>query len=109
MSGTAAGGVSVRVALIGMGRMGRALDALAPERGCEVVARLDAAEMSNGITAADLRGAQVAIAGSETDAGNQTSRRMPLRIVIDPPADSAIRTSCPDRLGESTLQPSSPA
>jgi len=61
VNGTAAGGVSVRVALIGMGRMGRALDALAPERGCEVVARLDAAEMSNGITAADLHGAQVAI------------------------------------------------
>ena len=51
----------VRIALIGMGRMGRALDALAPERGCEVVARLDAAEMSRGIAAADLHGAQVAI------------------------------------------------
>ncbi|MDQ8158800.1 MAG: 4-hydroxy-tetrahydrodipicolinate reductase, partial [Gemmatimonadota bacterium] len=57
----AAGGVPVRVALIGMGRMGRALGALAPERGCDVVARLDAAEMSRGITAADLRGAEVAI------------------------------------------------
>ncbi|WP_309672317.1 dihydrodipicolinate reductase C-terminal domain-containing protein [Gemmatimonas sp.] len=54
-------GLPVRVALIGMGRMGHALDALAPERGCTVVARLDAAEMSNGITAADLHGAQVAI------------------------------------------------
>jgi len=57
----ATAGVPVRVALIGMGRMGRALDALAPERGCEVVARLDAAEMSRGITAADLRSAEVAI------------------------------------------------
>jgi 4-hydroxy-tetrahydrodipicolinate reductase len=54
-------GAPVRVALIGMGRMGRALDALAPERGCEIVARLDAAEMSHGITVADLRGAAVAI------------------------------------------------
>ena len=61
MSGVAAGGAPVRVALIGMGRMGRALDALAPERGCEVVARLDAAEMSHGISVADLHGAQVAI------------------------------------------------
>lgn len=61
MSRAAAGGAPVRVALIGMGRMGRALDALAPERGCDVVARLDAAEMSRGITAADLRGAEVAI------------------------------------------------
>lgn len=54
-------GAPVRVALIGMGRMGRALDALALERGCTVVARLDASEMTNGITAADLHGAQVAI------------------------------------------------
>ena len=51
----------MRVALIGMGRMGRALDALAPERGCEIVARLDAAEMAHGVTAGDLHGAQVAI------------------------------------------------
>ncbi len=61
MNRAATAGVPVRVALIGMGRMGRALDALAPERGCDVVARLDAAEMSRGITAADLRGAEVAI------------------------------------------------
>ncbi len=51
----------VRVALIGMGRMGRALDTLAPERGLQVVARLDAAEMARGLTAGDLNGAQVAI------------------------------------------------
>lgn len=53
--------VPVRVALVGMGRMGRALDALATERGCEVVARLDAPEMSRGLSAADLNNAQVAI------------------------------------------------
>lgn len=51
----------VRVALVGMGRMGRALDTLAGERGCEVVARLDAAETSRGLTVADLHGAEVAI------------------------------------------------
>ncbi len=51
----------VRVALIGMGRMGRALDALAPDRGLEVVARLDAPEMMRGLQRADLNGAQVAI------------------------------------------------
>jgi len=51
----------VRVALVGMGRMGRALEALAPERGCEVVARLDAPEMARGVTRDDLAGAQVAI------------------------------------------------
>ncbi len=41
--------------------MGRALEALAPERGCEVVARLDAPEMARGLTVAALGGAQVAI------------------------------------------------
>ncbi len=51
----------IRLALVGMGRMGRTLDALAAERGCEVVARLDAAEMARGITHDDLAGAQVAI------------------------------------------------
>lgn len=51
----------VKIALVGMGRMGRALDALAVERGCEVVARLDAAEMTRGLTVADLGGASVAI------------------------------------------------
>ena len=61
MSETPASGLPVRIALIGMGRMGRALDALAPERGCRVVARLDAAEMTTGVSAADLHGAQVAI------------------------------------------------
>lgn len=58
MSATAA---AVRVALVGMGRMGRALEALAGERGCEVVARLDAAETARGLTLADLNGAQVSI------------------------------------------------
>ena len=48
------------------------------------------ARVESYVADAKIRGAQVAIAGSETDAGNQTSRRMPLRIVIDPPADSAI-------------------
>lgn len=52
---------AVRVALVGMGRMGRALEQLAPERGCEIVARLDAPEMARGLTTAELNGAQVAI------------------------------------------------
>lgn len=51
----------VRVALVGMGRMGRALDALSAERGCEVVARLDAVATSRGLTTADLNGAHVTI------------------------------------------------
>ncbi len=52
---------AVRIALVGMGKMGRALDVLAGERGCEVVARLDVAEMERGLAAADLNDAQVAI------------------------------------------------
>lgn len=51
----------VRIALIGMGRMGRAIDALAPERGCEVVARLDANDLAGGLTETLLAGAQCAI------------------------------------------------
>lgn len=62
----------VKVALVGMGRMGRAIDALAGERGVEIVARLDAAETARGLTVADLRGAQVAIEFTtpETALGN---------------------------------------
>ncbi|GAB1341201.1 4-hydroxy-tetrahydrodipicolinate reductase [Gemmatimonas sp.] len=62
----------IRIALVGMGRMGRALDLLASERGCDVVARLDAAEMSSGIHTGDLKDAQVAIEFStpETALGN---------------------------------------
>ncbi|MCE2900521.1 MAG: dihydrodipicolinate reductase [Gemmatimonadetes bacterium] len=51
----------VKVVLVGMGRMGRAIDALAPERGCTVVARLDALAMGRGLAATDLGGADVAI------------------------------------------------
>ncbi len=51
----------VRIALVGMGRMGRAIEALAAERGCEVVARLDSAAMARGLTQHDLHDAQVAI------------------------------------------------
>jgi 4-hydroxy-tetrahydrodipicolinate reductase len=50
----------IRLALIGMGKMGRTLDALAPERGFEVVARLDADGMQ-GFNPDRLHGAQVAI------------------------------------------------
>lgn len=65
----------VRVALIGMGRMGRAIDELADERQCTVVARLDAADMSSGIAAEQLGGAQVAIEFTtpESAVGNAVS------------------------------------
>ena len=51
----------VRIALIGMGRMGQAIDALAANNGCVIVARLASADTKDGITRQLLNGAQVAI------------------------------------------------
>jgi 4-hydroxy-tetrahydrodipicolinate reductase len=48
----------IPLALVGMGRMGRSLAELAPERGFDVVARLDHGQ---AITRESLRGAAVAI------------------------------------------------
>lgn len=53
--------MTTRLAIIGMGKMGRAIEQLAPERGCEVVARLDVPDTRSGITAGMLNGAQVAV------------------------------------------------
>lgn len=50
-----------RLAIVGMGKMGHAIAELAPSRGWDVVARLDEAEASRGITAAALNGADVAV------------------------------------------------
>lgn len=65
-AGTAAGvaplhAAPLRVALVGMGRMGRAIDTLAREREVEVVARLHSADMARGLDRAALAGADVAI------------------------------------------------
>lgn len=51
----------IRLALIGMGKMGRAVAELAPRAGFAVVARLDEKETSTGIQPPDLANAQVAI------------------------------------------------
>lgn len=51
----------LRVALIGMGRMGRAIDELAADRAIQIVARLGSADAAAGIDAATLCGADVAI------------------------------------------------
>jgi 4-hydroxy-tetrahydrodipicolinate reductase len=53
--------MTTRLAIVGMGKMGRAIEQLAPERGCEVVARLDLPDTRKGITVGMLNGAQVAI------------------------------------------------
>jgi len=59
----------IALALIGMGKMGRALAALAPERGFRVVAELDRDRKDYaGITREALRGAQVAIDFTMPDA-----------------------------------------
>jgi 4-hydroxy-tetrahydrodipicolinate reductase len=54
-----------RVALVGVGRMGRAIEALASERGCRVVAAIDA---GTRIDAASLADADVAIEFTTPDA-----------------------------------------
>ena len=53
--------MTTRLAIVGMGKMGHAIEQLAAERGCEVVARLDVAETKAGITAKGLNGADVAV------------------------------------------------
>ena len=50
-----------KVAIIGMGKMGRAIAEIAPSRGWDVVARLDEAEVAQGITQDALNGADVAV------------------------------------------------
>jgi 4-hydroxy-tetrahydrodipicolinate reductase len=50
-----------RLAIIGMGKMGRIIDELAPARGWDVVARLDEAETKDGISREALGGADVAV------------------------------------------------
>jgi 4-hydroxy-tetrahydrodipicolinate reductase len=65
----------VALALIGMGKMGRALAALAPERGFRVVAELDRERDDYaGITADTLRGAQVAIEFTTPEAAAANAR-----------------------------------
>lgn len=65
----------VALALIGMGKMGRALATLAPERGFRVVAELDRERDDYaGISAETLRGAQVAIDFTTPDAAAANAR-----------------------------------
>ncbi|MFN2567883.1 MAG: 4-hydroxy-tetrahydrodipicolinate reductase [Gemmatimonadaceae bacterium] len=60
----------IPVAVVGLGRMGRAVDQLAAERGFEVVARLGAADNRDGtgITPRSLGGAKVIVEFTEPDA-----------------------------------------
>ena len=64
----------LRIALVGMGKMGRQLAALAPERGCEVVATLDADDPAP--TRAWLNDAQVAIEFTQPSAAVSNVRAL---------------------------------
>jgi len=59
-----------RLAIVGLGRMGRAVEQLAPDRGFEVVARLGRADNPNGgsISPASLAGADVIVEFTTPDA-----------------------------------------
>jgi len=57
-----------RLAIVGMGKMGRAIADLAPSHGFEVAARLDHAEMQSGLTKDMLGDADVAVEFTVPDA-----------------------------------------
>jgi 4-hydroxy-tetrahydrodipicolinate reductase len=50
-----------RLAIVGMGKMGQAIAELAPQRGWEVVARLDEEDMTHPVTRASMGNADVAV------------------------------------------------
>ena len=50
-----------KLAIVGMGKMGKAIAELAPSRDWEVVARLDSMTMKAGVKGADLKDADVAV------------------------------------------------
>ena len=58
----------MRLAIVGMGKMGQAIAELGPQRGWEVVARIDAAESKAGITRETLGNADVAVEFSTPEA-----------------------------------------
>lgn len=53
--------MTTRLAIVGMGKMGRAIEQLAAERDCEVVARLDLPDTRTGVNVTMLNGAQVVV------------------------------------------------
>lgn len=57
-----------KLAIVGMGKMGRAIAELAPAHDFEIAARLDHAEMTSGLTRQMLNGADVAVEFSVPEA-----------------------------------------
>jgi 4-hydroxy-tetrahydrodipicolinate reductase len=77
----------IPLALVGLGKMGRALAALAPEHGFEVVSELDATRPDyRGISSESLRGAHVAIEFTTPDAAADNVR-------------ACLRAGCPVVVG----------
>jgi 4-hydroxy-tetrahydrodipicolinate reductase len=66
--------MTMKLAIVGMGKMGHAIAELAPSRGWEVVARLDERETSTGITRATLGGADVAVEFTTPEAAPRNIR-----------------------------------
>jgi 4-hydroxy-tetrahydrodipicolinate reductase len=67
-----------RLAIIGMGKMGKAIAELAPARGWEVAAALDARNTSTGITRHALNGADVAVEFTVPEAASKNIRQVAL-------------------------------
>lgn len=65
-----------RLAIVGMGKMGRAVAELAPAHDFEIVARLDHAEMTSGLTKQMLNGADVAAEFSVPEAAPTNVRAL---------------------------------
>src|SRR3954464_1064211 len=80
--------MTTRLAIVGMGKMGKAIEQLAKERDCEVVARLDVAETKRGITAAMLNGAQVAV-----EFTSPASAASNVRALVDAGVPAAVGTT----------------
>jgi len=87
-----------KVALVGMGKMGRVLEQLAPERGWDVVARIDADANHDGagITRSSLAGAEVAIDFTAPNAAPPNVR-------------AAVEARCPIVVGTTGWQDELPA
>ena len=70
--------MSLRIAIVGYGKMGRSVERLAPEHGCEVVRIFRSAENGNGaaIIEESLAGAEVAIEFTTPLAAPQNIRRL---------------------------------
>jgi len=87
-----------KLALIGLGKMGRVLETLAAERGWEVVARIGAADNrdGNGITRSSLNGAEAAIEFTAPNAAAANVR-------------AAVAAKCPIVVGTTGWQNDLPA